>query len=87
MVRAALILAFGAVLAAGLPSPGLYLAIGLGLAAIGTGYLAYARRGSPGGSRIAAAAAITVGMMGVALGAVRVVMVLAAIDRIDRMLG
>ena len=87
MVRAALILAFGAVLAAGLPSPGLYLAIGLGIAAIGTGWLAFSRRTAPGGSRIAAAAAITVGAMGMLLGSVRVVMVLAAIDRIDRMLG
>lgn len=87
MVRAALILAFGAVLAAGLPSPGLYLAIGLGIAAIGTGWLAFSRRSAPGGSRIAAAAAITVGVMGMLLGGVRVVMVLSAIDRIDRMLG
>ena len=87
MVRAALILAFGAVLAAGLPSPGLYIALGLGIGAIGTGYLAYSQRGAPGGSRIAAAAAITVGVMGVLLGSVRVVMVLGAIDRIDRMLG
>ena len=87
MVRAALILAFSAVVAAGLPSPGLYLAIGLGIAAIGTGSLAFAQRTSPGGARIAAAAAITVGVMGVLLGSVRVVMVLAAIDRIDRMLG
>lgn len=87
MVRAALILAFGAVLAAGLPSPGLYLAIGLGIAAMGSGWLAFSRRTARGGSRIAAAAAITVGAMGMLLGSVRVVMVLAAIDRIDRMLG
>jgi len=87
MVRAALILAFGATLAAGLPAPGLYLAIGLGIAAIGTGYLAYSARTLPGASRLAAAAAITVGTLGVILGSVRVVMVLGAIDRIDRMLG
>jgi len=87
MVRLALILAFGAMLAAGLPSPGLYLAIGLGIAAIGTGWLAYVRKTAPGVSRLAAAAAITVGMLGVLLGSVRVVMVLAAIDKIDRLLG
>ena len=87
MVRAALILAFGAVLAAGLPSPGLYLAIGLGIAAIGAGWLGYSQRAAPGGMRIAAAAAITVGTMGVLLGGIRVAMVLGAIDRIDRMLG
>ena len=87
MVRVALILAFGAMLAAGLPSPGLYVAIGLGIGAIGTGWLGYAQRGAPGASRLAAAAAITVGMLGVLLGSVRVVMVLAAIDKLDRMLG
>lgn len=87
MVRLALILAFGAMLAAGLPSPGLYVAIGLGIAAIGTGWLGYSRRAAPGVSRLAAAAAIAVGMLGVVLGSVRVVMVLAAIERIDRMLG
>jgi hypothetical protein len=87
MVRLALVLAFGAMLAAGLPSPGLFIAIGLGIAAIGAGWLGYSRRAAPGAPRLAAAAANAVGLFGVALGSVRVVMVLAAIDRIDRMLG
>jgi hypothetical protein len=87
MSRLALILAFGAMVAAGLPSPGLYLAIGLGIAAIGCGWLGYTHRPSPGARRLAAAAAITVGMLGVLLGTARVVMTLVAIDRIDRMLG
>jgi hypothetical protein len=87
MVRLALVLAFSAMLAAGLPSPGLYASIGLGIGAIGTGYLGFSRRTSPGAQRLAAAAAMAVGTLGVLLGTVRVVMVLAAIDRIDRMLG
>ena len=87
MSRLALVLAFGATLAAGLPYPGLYLAVGLGIGAIGCGWAAFARRGTPGWDRIAAAAAITVGAIGFVLGAVRVVITLAAIDRIDRMLG
>jgi hypothetical protein len=87
MSRLALTLAFGAMLAAGLPSPGLYLAIGLGIAAIGAGWLGYSQRTAPGSRRIAAAAAITVGALGVLLGSARVVMTLVAIDRIDRMLG
>jgi len=87
MARIALVLAFGAMLAAGLPSPGLYLALGLGLSAIGTGAVGFARRSAPGASRIAAAAAITVGSLGVLLGAARVAVALAAIDRIGRMLG
>jgi len=87
MARVALVLAFGAMLAAGLPSPGLYLALGLGLSAIGTGIVGFGRRTAPGSTRIAAAAAITVGSLGVVLGAVRVAVALAAIDRIGRMLG
>jgi hypothetical protein len=83
----ALVLAFGAMLAAGLPSPGLYAAIGLGIGAIGAGWLGYARKVSPGASRLASAAAIAVGVLGVLLGTVRVVMVFGALDRIDRMLG
>lgn len=87
MSRLALILAFGAMAAAGLPSPGLYLAIGCGIAAIGCGWLGYSDRPAPGARRLAAAAAITVGALGVLLGSARVVMTLVAIDRIDRMLG
>jgi hypothetical protein len=87
MARIALVLAFGAMLAAGLPAPGLYAALGLGIGAIGTGIAAFGRRPAPGAFRITAAAAITVGTMGVLLGAVRVAVALAAIDRIGRMLG
>ena len=86
MARLALTLAFGAMLAAGLPSPGLFIAIGLGIAAIGTGWLGYSRRSAPGASRLASAAAMTVGMLGLLLGTIRVVMVIAAIDRIDTLL-
>jgi hypothetical protein len=87
MVRLALALAFAAMLTAGLPWPGHFLAIGLGIAAIGGGWLAYSQPGAPGARRIAAAAAITVGTLGFLLGTVRVIIVLAAISRIDRMLG
>lgn len=87
MVRLALVLAFGAMLAAGLPSPGLYAALGLGIGAIGAGWLGYARKAAPGASRLASAAAMAIGVLGVVLGSVRVVMVLGALDRIDRMLG
>ena len=87
MVRVALVLAFAAMAAAGLPAPGLYVAIGCGIAAIGTGWLGFSRRTAPGPSRLVAAAAITVGTVGLLLGVVRVAIVLAAIDRIDHMIG
>lgn len=87
MQRLALALAFGAVIAAAVPSPGLYVALGLGLAAIGTGWVGYAQREAPGFARLAAAAAITIGGLGFLLGAVRVVLALAAIGHVDRMIG
>lgn len=87
MVRIALGLAFGAALAAGLPAPGLYLALGLGIAAIGCGIVAFSRKDAPGRARLAAAAAVTVGAIGLLLGAVRVAIVLAAIGRIDHLVG
>jgi hypothetical protein len=84
--RLALALAFGAMLAAGLPAPGLYVALGLGIGAIGTGLAAFRRRTAPGGARLAGAAAIAVGTCGCMLGIVRVAIVLAALGHIDRML-
>jgi hypothetical protein len=87
VVRVALVLALAAVIAAGLPSPGLFVALGCGIGAIGTGAVAYGRRSSPGAARLAAAGAITLGGIGLALGAVRVAMVIAAIGRIDSWIG
>jgi hypothetical protein len=87
MHRAALALAAGAVAAAAWHAPGQYLAIGAGIAALGTGRIAYGRRGSPGGARLAAAGAMTAGGIGLLLGALRVVVALAAIGHIERMLG
>ena len=87
MVRIALIAAAGAIICAALPSPGLFAAIGLGIAAIGTGWLGYRRPGEPGFARLAGAAALTVGAVGCLLGALRVALALAAIDRVDRLLG
>jgi hypothetical protein len=87
MSRWALALAACALVAAALPSPGLYAALGLGIAAIGVGWNGYARRDALGPARLAAAAAITLGAIGVVLGAVRVILVLAALSHIDSMLG
>ncbi len=87
MVRLAVVLAFGAALAAGLPSPGLYLALGLGIAAIGVGWTVFSRRELAGSVRLVAAGAMTVGIIGMLLGAARVVLTIAAIHRIDQLLG
>jgi hypothetical protein len=84
--RLALCLAFGAMVAAGVPSPGLYLAIGLGVAAIGIGLVVFRRRETPGATRLAGVTAIAIGSLGVLLGGARVAIVLAALGHIDRML-
>ena len=87
MHRVALVLALGAVLAAAVPAPGQYLAIGGGIGAIGTGWVAYGRRGAPGAARLAAAGALTVGGIGLLLGVLRVAIAVAAIGHLERMLG
>jgi hypothetical protein len=87
MAHLALALAVGAMIAAALPAPGSFAALGLGIAAIGTGWLGYRRTGAPGFTRLAGAAAITVGALGCLLGALRIVLVLAAIDHLARTLG
>jgi hypothetical protein len=86
MQRLALALGFAAVIAAMRPAPGQLFAIGLGLAAIGTGWVAYRRRATPGLARLAGAAAMTLGALGFTLGATRFVLALVAIGRLaDRL--
>lgn len=87
MQRLSLVLALGAVVAAALPSPGLYLALGLGVGAIGTGWVGFRDRGAAGLHRIGGAAAITLGGIAVVLGGLRVGLALAAIDHIDHLIG
>jgi hypothetical protein len=87
MAHAALVIALAAVVAAALPSPGLFVAIGLGIAAIGAGWLGYRRAGDPGFLRLAGAAAITLGAIGGLLGMLRVVLALSAIDHLARLVG
>lgn len=76
-----------AVVAAALPSPGLYVALGGGIAAIGAGWAGYRRAGDPGFARFAGAAAIAVGALAGLLGALRIALVLAAIDHLAGLLG
>lgn len=87
MQRLALALAIGSVLAVALPSPGLFVALGLGLAAIGTGWVGFSQRTAGGFHRLAAAAAIALGSLGLVLGAARIALVLLAIEHVDAMLG
>jgi len=87
MSHVGLVLAIGALVAAAVPAPGLFVAVGLGIAAIGMGWVGYRRAGDPGFRRLAGAAAITIGAMGAVLGGLRVVLALAAIDHLGRLVG
>jgi hypothetical protein len=87
MAHVALVIALGAVVAAALPSPGLFFALGLAIASIGTGWLGYRRAGDPGFTRLAGVTAITVGAIGGLLGILRVILALAAIDHLEHLLG
>jgi len=82
----ALVLGAVAMIAAFLPSPGMFLAMGLGIAGIGVGWVGYGRRAA-GAPRLAAAAAITLAGLGLLLAVIRYALTLAAVDRIERLLG
>ena len=86
MQRLALALAVAGIVAVTLRVPGPFVALGFAIAAIGTGIVGYRRRSAPGGLRLVAAAAITVGTIALVLGGVRVGLTLAAIDHIAAML-
>jgi hypothetical protein len=86
MQRLALALAVAGIVAVTLRAPGPFVALGLAIAAIGTGIVGYRRRNAPGGLRLLAAGAITVGALALVLGAVRVGLTIAAIDHIAAML-
>jgi hypothetical protein len=83
----ALVLAVAAAIAAALPWPGMFAAMGLGIAAIGLGVVAYRRREHAGARRLAGAAAIAVGAVGLALGSARFVLTLVAVNRLESLLG
>ena len=82
MQRLALAIALAALVGCALPAPGLYVALGLAIAAVGVGLVGYGQRGAPGFHRLAAAGAITVGGVALLLAGLRVVLVLAAIDHL-----
>lgn len=87
MARLALAFAALGLVAALVAAPGQYVAMGLGIAAIGAGRIAYDRRTSPGLHRLGGALAMTVGGLSLLLGTTRVVLALAALSHLERLLG
>ena len=87
MARVSLMIALTALIAAVLPSPGMYIGLGAGVAALGYGWTAYARPDRPSQERLFGAAAMTVGSAGALFGALRIALTLAAIGKLERLLG
>jgi len=69
-----------------LPWPGMFAAMGLAIAAIGTGLAGWRRRHDPGPARLAGAAALTAGTTALILASVKYALTLAAIGRIEALL-
>lgn len=87
MVRVALACAVVAIVAALLPTPGMYVGLGAGIAALGWGWAAWADRQARGSARLVGAAAAALGTIALLLSGLRIGLTLAAIDRLERMLG
>ncbi|MCB9563897.1 MAG: hypothetical protein H6708_26170 [Kofleriaceae bacterium] len=83
----ALVTAAAALIAALLPAPGMFVAMGLGIAAVGLGWAGYRRRGEPGPRRVAGAAGIAVAVLALGLGGLRYGLTLAAVDRLEKLIG
>jgi len=86
MVRISMALAALAVIAVLLPSPGMYVGLGAGIAALGWGWVGWAERGRTGSHRLWCAAAMAVGGLGLVLGGLRIALTLLAIDHLEKML-
>jgi hypothetical protein len=83
----ALVLGTAALVSALLPAPGMFVAMALGIGGIGVGWVGYRRRGDAGPRRLAGAGAIAIAAIGLALAVLRYALTLAAVDRIERLLG
>ena len=79
----AVILAVSAAIAVCLPAPGPFVAMALGIGAVGTGLVGYRRRHAPGPQRLWGAAAVTLGGLALTLAMVRYGLTLAAVDRLE----
>ncbi|MBE7454059.1 MAG: hypothetical protein HS111_36005 [Kofleriaceae bacterium] len=86
MAALSLALAVLALVAGALPDPGLFVGLGLGVAAAGTGWVAWRRRGAPGGQRLVAAAGLGIAAIALALGGARYAVTLVAVSRLTALL-
>jgi hypothetical protein len=87
MAALALALAVSATLGAVLPGSALYLAMFSGMLALATGMVAFRRRDRRPSHRLLGAAASGLGALALVLCTTRYVLVLAALGRLDRLIG
>jgi hypothetical protein len=82
----ALLLAALGVGAIAVSGVGKYVAIGLGILAIGVGIVGYRRAAGPAGRRLAGAAGVALGIVAVGLGGAQVGLTLVVLDRLQHLL-
>jgi hypothetical protein len=82
----ALALALGAMLAAVLPHPGIYLGMGLGILAFGLGLVGYRRHTARPAARLSGAAAMTLACFALLMSGLRYWAMLTAIERLEDLL-
>jgi hypothetical protein len=82
-----LALAIAALVAGALPHPGMFVAIGLAIAAGGTGWIGWRRRGAPGAQRLTAAVGLGVAAIALGLGAARYAITLFAVTKLTGLVG
>ncbi len=68
-----------------MPGAGMYLAMGLGIFAIGAGIVGYRRVGAPGWARLAGSGAIALGAVALVLGAAKFGLTSAALEHLGSM--
>jgi hypothetical protein len=81
-----MMLALAGAIAVALPAPGVFVAMALAIGAVGTGAVAYRRRGAPGHGRLWGVAALTVGVLVLALAGLRYGLTLAVVDHLETMI-
>jgi hypothetical protein len=68
------------------PGAGKYLAIGLGIFAVGSGILGWRRAAGRSGPRLAGAAGIALGLVALLLGGAKIGLTILALDRLEQWL-
>ncbi len=87
MALLSLALAVAALVAGALPHPGMFVGLGLAIAALGTGWIGWQRRHSPGAHRLTAAVGLGVAAMALALGGARYAVTLFAVSKLTALVG